>query len=41
VDSHAPAFKDVSNAETCLWKFEKDKRSSVKWIRNTPTPSHQ
>jgi hypothetical protein len=24
-----------------LWKFEKGKRSSVKWIRNTPTPSHQ
>ena len=22
-----------------LWKFEKGKRSSVKWIRNTPTPS--
>ncbi len=24
-----------------LWKFEKGKRSSVKWIRNTPTPSHR
>src|SRR5215217_4337855 len=24
-----------------LWKFEKGKRSSVKWIRNTPTASHQ
>src|SRR5215467_745209 len=24
-----------------LWKFEKGKRSSVKWTRNTPTPSHQ
>jgi len=24
-----------------LWKFEKGKRSSVKWIRNTPTPSRQ
>src|SRR6266542_1678412 len=24
-----------------LWKFEKGQRSSVKWIRNTPTPSHQ
>jgi hypothetical protein len=24
-----------------LWKFEKGKRSSVKWIRNTPTPSGQ
>jgi hypothetical protein len=24
-----------------LWKFEKGKRSSVKWVRNTPTPSHQ
>ena len=22
-----------------LWKFEKGKRSSVQWIRNTPTPS--
>jgi hypothetical protein len=22
-----------------LWKFEKGKRSSVKWVRNTPTPS--
>jgi hypothetical protein len=22
-----------------LWKFEKGKRSSVKWIRDTPTPS--
>ena len=22
-----------------LWKFEKGKRSSVKWIRNTPTPT--
>jgi hypothetical protein len=21
-----------------LWKFEKGKRSSVKWIRDTPTP---
>jgi len=24
-----------------LWKFEKGKRSSVKWIRNTPTASQQ
>src|SRR3954452_17551065 len=24
-----------------LWKFEKGKRSSVKWIRNTPTARHQ
>jgi hypothetical protein len=24
-----------------LWKFEKGKRSSVKWIRNTPTASHE
>jgi hypothetical protein len=24
-----------------LWKFEKGSRSSVKWIRNTPTPSRQ
>ena len=24
-----------------LWKFEKGKRSSVKWIRNTVTPSRQ
>jgi hypothetical protein len=24
-----------------LWKFEKGKRSSVKWVRNTPTPSHE
>src|SRR5437588_10385733 len=24
-----------------LWKFEKGKRSSVKWIRNTQTPSRQ
>ncbi|MFL5064754.1 MAG: hypothetical protein ACJ8ED_08880 [Xanthobacteraceae bacterium] len=24
-----------------LWRFEKGKRSSVKWIRNTPTPSRQ
>ena len=24
-----------------LWKFEKGKRSSVKWIRETPTPSRQ
>jgi len=24
-----------------LWKFEKGKRSSVKWIRNPPTPSRQ
>src|SRR5262250_3871078 len=24
-----------------LWKFENGKRSSVKWIRNTPTPSGQ
>jgi hypothetical protein len=23
-----------------LWKFEKGRRSSVRWIRNTPTPSH-
>src|SRR5262245_13773477 len=24
-----------------LWKFEKGRRSSVKWIRNTPTATHQ
>lgn len=24
-----------------LWKFEKGKRSSVRWIRNTPTPTRQ
>jgi len=24
-----------------LWKFEKGKRSSVSWVRNTPTASHQ
>lgn len=24
-----------------LWKYEKGRRSSVKWIRNTPTPSGQ
>ena len=24
-----------------LWKFERGKRSSVKWIRNTPTPTRQ
>jgi hypothetical protein len=24
-----------------LWKFEKGKRSSVKWIRDTPTPTRQ
>jgi len=24
-----------------LWKFEKGKRSSMKWIRNTPTPTRQ
>jgi hypothetical protein len=24
-----------------LWKFEQGKRSSVKWIRDTPTPSKQ
>src|SRR5215217_5586747 len=24
-----------------LWKFEKGKRSSMKWIRSTPTASHQ
>src|SRR5215217_3068898 len=24
-----------------LWKFEKGKRSSVTWIRNTPTPTRQ
>ena len=24
-----------------LWKFEKGKRSSVMWIRNTPTATHQ
>src|ERR1700745_1033469 len=24
-----------------LWKFEKGRRSSVKWIRNTPTPLRQ
>jgi hypothetical protein len=24
-----------------LWKFEKGKRPSVKWIRNTPTPTRQ
>src|SRR4051794_15669421 len=24
-----------------LWKFEKGKRSSVKWVRNTPTATHR
>ena len=24
-----------------LWKFEKGRRSSVKWIRNTPTATHE
>ena len=24
-----------------LWKFEKGRRSSVQWIRNTPTASHE
>jgi hypothetical protein len=24
-----------------LWKFEKGRRSGVKWIRNTPTPTRQ
>jgi len=24
-----------------LWKFEKGRRSSVKWVRDTPTPSRQ
>src|SRR5947209_19592525 len=24
-----------------LWKFERGKRSSVKWIRNTPTPTRK
>ena len=24
-----------------LWKFEKGKRSSVSWVRNTPTATHQ
>jgi hypothetical protein len=24
-----------------LWKFEKGKRSSVKWVRNTPTTTRQ
>jgi hypothetical protein len=24
-----------------LWKFEKGKRSSISWVRNTPTPSKQ
>jgi hypothetical protein len=24
-----------------LWKFEKGKRSSVQWVRNTPTPTRQ
>jgi hypothetical protein len=24
-----------------LWKFEKGRRASVKWIRNTPTATHQ
>ena len=24
-----------------LWKFEKGRRSSVKWVRNTPTPTRQ
>src|SRR4029077_18206442 len=24
-----------------LWKFENGKRTSVKWIRNTPTPTRQ
>jgi hypothetical protein len=24
-----------------LWKFEKGRRSSAKWIRNTPTPTRE
>jgi hypothetical protein len=28
-------------AEQKITQFEKGKRSSVKWVRNTPTPSHQ
>ncbi|MER9236254.1 hypothetical protein NKI56_30120 [Mesorhizobium sp. M0622] len=24
-----------------LWKFEKGKRSSVTWVKNTPTPTHE
>jgi laminin G domain protein len=24
-----------------LWKFEKGRRSSVNWVRNTPTATHQ
>jgi len=24
-----------------LWKFEKGKRSAVKWVRNTPTATNQ
>jgi hypothetical protein len=24
-----------------LWKFEKGRHSSIKWIRNTPMPSRQ
>jgi len=24
-----------------LWKFEKGRRSSVEWVRNTPTPTRQ
>ncbi|MER8972675.1 MULTISPECIES: hypothetical protein [unclassified Mesorhizobium] len=24
-----------------LWKFEKGKRSSVTWVKNTPTPTHK
>ena len=31
----------VALFDLVLWKFEKGKRSSVKWIRNTPTPTRQ
>jgi len=24
-----------------LWKYEKGRRSSVEWVRNTPTPTGQ
>jgi len=31
----------IAENNLVLWKFEKGKRSSVKWIRNTPTPTRQ
>src|SRR5262245_13904820 len=33
-----PACKSARD-NLVLWKFEKGRRSSVKWIRNTPTPT--